>query len=162
MDLYLIRHADAGDRRQWEGDDAERPLTELGRTQARALGTAFQSRGIVVGAILTSPLTRTVQTAGEFQEALVGSPAPTASDLLAPDELRKRKLTKLIAGLGAGPVALVGHEPDLSAFLGWLLGVDSDNVPLEKGGVAKVSFEDEPAKGEGVLGWMITPGWYGS
>ncbi|QDU21104.1 SixA phosphatase family protein [Urbifossiella limnaea] len=162
MDLYLIRHTDAGDRRQWEGDDAERPLTELGRGQARALGAAFQARGIAVGAILTSPLTRTVQTAGEFNEALVGSPGPTACDLLAPDELRKRKLTKLIAGLGATSVAVVGHEPDLSAYLGWLLGIDSDNVPLEKGGVAKVSFEDEPAKGEGVLGWMLTPAWYGA
>ncbi|MFO0801355.1 MAG: histidine phosphatase family protein [Gemmataceae bacterium] len=161
MDLYLIRHADAGDRRQWEGDDAERPLTELGRGQARALGVAFQARGIAVGAILTSPLTRTVQTAGEFNEALVGSPGPTACDLLAPDELRKRKLTKLIAGLGVTSLAVVGHEPDLSSYLGWLLGVDSDNVPLEKGGAAKVSFEDDPAKGEGILGWMLTPTWYG-
>lgn len=161
MNLYLIRHADAGDRRQWEGDDAERPLTDLGRSQARALGAAFQARGIALGAILTSPLTRTVQTAGEFNEALVGSPGPTACDLLAPGELRRRKLSKLIAGLGTGPVALVGHEPDLSAYLGWLLGIDSDNVPLEKGGAAKVSFEDEPAKGDGVLGWMISPTWYG-
>jgi phosphohistidine phosphatase len=161
MDLYLIRHADAGDRRQWEGDDAERPLTELGRTQSRTLGVAFQSRGIAVGAILTSPLTRTVQTAGEFHEALVGSPGPTACELLPPGELRRRKLTKSIAVLGLDAVALVGHDPDLSAYLGWLLGVDSDNVPLVKGGVAKVSFEDEPAKGDGVLGWMITPTWYG-
>jgi len=161
MDLYLIRHADAGDRSQWEGDDAERPLTELGRTQSRALGAAFQARGIGVGAILTSPLTRTVQTAGEFHEALVGSPGPTACDLLAPGELRRRKLTKSIAALRLDAVALVGHDPDLSAYLGWLLGVDSDNVPLEKGGVAKVSFEDEPAKGDGVLAWMLTPTWYG-
>jgi phosphohistidine phosphatase len=162
MDLYLIRHADAGDRRQWDGDDAERPLTELGRNQSRALGAAFQARGIALDAILTSPLTRTVQTAGEFHEALASGPEPTACDLLAPDALRRRKLTKHLAGLGAKSVALVGHDPDLPTYLGWLLGVDAAHVKLEKGGVAKVSFEDEPAKGEGVLGWMLAPSWYGA
>jgi phosphohistidine phosphatase len=161
MDLYLIRHADAGDRRQWEGDDAERPLTELGRHQSRALGAAFQARGIALAAILTSPLTRTVQTAGEFHEALGSGPEPAACDLLKPEELRRRKLTKLVSDSGAGAVALVGHNPDLSAYLGWLLGLDPAQVDLEKGGVAKVSFEDEPAKGEGALGWLLTPTWYG-
>lgn len=161
MDLYLIRHADAGDSRQWEGDDAERPLTDLGRTQARALGAAFQARGIAVGAILTSPLTRTVQTAGEFHETLGGGPEPAACDLLMPDALRRRKLTKLLVGLEVESVALVGHNPDLSAYLGWLLGIDPTQVDLKKGAVAKVSFEDEPAKGEGVLDWLLTPTWYG-
>ncbi|HEX4610503.1 MAG TPA: histidine phosphatase family protein [Urbifossiella sp.] len=161
MDLYLIRHADAGDRRQWEGDDADRPLTELGRTQSRTLGAAFKARGITVDAILTSPLTRTVQTAGEFHEALGSGPTPTACELLEPEALRRRKLTKHVIGLGVSSVALVGHNPDLSAYLGWLLGVDPAQVELEKGGVAKVSFEDEPAKGEGVLGWLLTPAWYG-
>ncbi len=162
MDLYVIRHADAGDRRQWEGDDAERPLTELGRNQSRALGAAFLARGIAVEALLTSPLTRTVQTAGEFREAFGSGPGPTACDLLAPEELRRRKLTKLIAGLGVASVALVGHDPDLPAYLGWLLGIDAAHVKLEKGGAAKVSFEDEPARGEGVLAWMLTPTWYGA
>lgn len=161
MELYLIRHADAGDPLHWDGDDADRPLTDLGRRQARALGAAFQARGIAVGALLTSPLTRTVQTAGEFSEALGAGPEPTACDLLAPEELRRRKLTKHVAGLGVESVALVGHNPDLSAYLGWLIGVDPAQVELVKGGVAKVVFEDEPAKGEGVFDWMLTPSWYG-
>ncbi len=150
MDLYLIRHA-----------DADRPLTDLGRQQARALGAAFRARGIAVAALLTSPLTRTVQTAGEFREALGAGAEPTACDLLAPGELRRRKLTKQVAGLGAESVALVGHNPDLSAYLGWLLGVNPEQIELVKGGVAKVVFEDDLAKGEGVLSWMLTPVWYG-
>ena len=161
MDLYLIRHADAGNPAEWEGDDADRPLTELGRTQARALGAAFQARGIVVDAILTSPLTRTVQTAGEFHESLGAGPAPVACDLLAPGTLRRRKVTKLVSALGLKSVALVGHDPGLPIYLGWLLGIDPGHVRLEKGGVAKVSFEDELAKGDGTLGWMLTPAWSG-
>lgn len=160
MDLFLIRHADAGDRHQWEGDDADRPLTELGRNQARALGAAFKARGVGVGAILTSPLTRTVQTAGEFHEAYGSGPDPAACDLLVPDALRRRKLTKLLTGLGFPSVALVGHDPDLPAYLSWLLGTDPAQVRLQKGGAAMITFEDEPAKGEGVLSWMLTPVWY--
>ncbi len=160
MDLYLIRHADAGNPLDWDGDDADRPLTELGRSQAQALGAAFRARGVVVDAILTSPLTRTVQTAGEFHEALGAGPAPVACDLLASGALRRRKLTKVVTALGMKSVALVGHDPDLPIYLGWLLGIDPDHVKLEKGGVAKVSFEDEPARGDGLLGWMLTPTWF--
>lgn len=159
MNLYLLRHADAGNPLEWEGADSERPLTDLGRRQAQALGAAFKARGIAVDAILTSPLTRTVQTAGEFREAL-GGPEPVACDLLAPELFRRRKLTKQASGLGVGSVALVGHNPDLSAYLAWLLGVDPAQTDLEKGGAALVAFEDEPAKGEGELKWLLTPAWY--
>jgi 8-oxo-dGTP diphosphatase len=35
--LLLVRHADAGDRATWRGDDAERPLSPHGVAQALAL-----------------------------------------------------------------------------------------------------------------------------
>ncbi len=31
MKLYFLRHGLAGDRSQWKGDDAKRPLTEEGK-----------------------------------------------------------------------------------------------------------------------------------
>lgn len=37
MPLLVIRHARAGKRREWEGDDRKRPLDERGRRQAAAL-----------------------------------------------------------------------------------------------------------------------------
>jgi len=161
MKLYIARHADAGDREKWDGDDHDRPLSQLGHRQARALGDAFRQRDLTVDAVVSSPLVRARQTAESFLQAWPdGAPTPHFTDLLAPEELRKRKLTKQLAGLGVESVAVVGHDPELPAYLGWLLGADAENVRLEKGAAALVAFEDEPAKGEGRLGWVVTPDWF--
>lgn len=37
MTLYLVRHAKAGQRADWDGDDIVRPLSKMGWRQARAL-----------------------------------------------------------------------------------------------------------------------------
>lgn len=34
LTIELVAHMDAGDRRLWQGDQDERPLSELGRRQA--------------------------------------------------------------------------------------------------------------------------------
>ena len=36
--IYLVRHAKAGERRMWTGDDLDRPLSKAGWKQANALG----------------------------------------------------------------------------------------------------------------------------
>jgi len=87
MDLYVIRHADAGNREEWPGDDADRPLSPLGHRQARALGEAFRDRGMAVDAVVSSPLVRTRQTAESFLGAFANPPEIQYSDLLAPGEL---------------------------------------------------------------------------
>ena len=58
--LYLIRHASAGDRRAWRGNDSERPLDEVGQGQAAAIATALASEQI--RRVLSSPSLRCVQT----------------------------------------------------------------------------------------------------
>jgi phosphohistidine phosphatase len=160
MDLYIIRHADAGDRLQWVGSDDERPLSELGHQQARALGGALKRHGVSFGAVVSSPLVRTRETAEGVLAAWPGSPGPVFCDLLAPGASRRRKLSKFLMGLGQSTLAIVGHDPDLPDYLGWLLGTDPDQVHLEKGGAALVRFEDWPAKRDGALAWMVTPEWF--
>jgi phosphohistidine phosphatase len=160
MNLYVIRHADAGDPRQWSGDDAERPLSDLGTRQAKALGEMLKKLGAAEPTFVSSPLVRTRQTAEGVLAGFGGTAEIHFSDLLAPGELRRRKLSKHLAELGADPLAIVGHDPDLPAYLGWLLGVDPEHVHLEKGGVGFVHFEEAPGKGDGSLAWLITPEWY--
>lgn len=68
--LFLLRHAAAGDRNNWDGNDAVRPLNKKGRRQAAALATYLGSQGIE--RIYTSPSTRCVQTV-EPLAAVIGA-----------------------------------------------------------------------------------------
>ena len=58
--VYLIRHAKAGSRVQWRGDDSHRPLSLKGERQANGLVASF--RGRPVERILSSPADRCIQT----------------------------------------------------------------------------------------------------
>lgn len=58
--ILLIRHASAGSREEWEGDDRLRPLDERGRRQAEELVALLAPYPI--DRILSSPYLRCVQT----------------------------------------------------------------------------------------------------
>jgi len=57
---YVVRHAKAGDRKEWSGDDRMRPLTKSGQHQAEALATMLA--GEPIDRILSSGYLRCVQT----------------------------------------------------------------------------------------------------
>jgi len=58
--LYLVRHAKAGSRHEWRGDDRQRPLSKEGRRQADAL--ARKLARLAEGQLLSSPYVRCEQT----------------------------------------------------------------------------------------------------
>jgi 8-oxo-dGTP diphosphatase len=58
--LLVIRHARAGHRSEWEGDDRRRPLDERGRVQSGKLVPELE--GFEIERILSSPYDRCVQT----------------------------------------------------------------------------------------------------
>jgi len=58
--LYLVRHAKAGSRSDWVGDDRPRPLSSPGRRQADALATRLAP--LAGGLLVSSPFLRCVQT----------------------------------------------------------------------------------------------------
>jgi broad specificity phosphatase PhoE len=58
--VLLIRHASAGDRNAWQGDDRRRPLDKKGRKQAQRLVEALADHEI--DRVLSSPYDRCVQT----------------------------------------------------------------------------------------------------
>jgi phosphohistidine phosphatase SixA len=58
--IILVRHASAGERGPWSGDDRLRPLDSRGRKQAQGIAAALADRG--VDRILSSPYVRCVQT----------------------------------------------------------------------------------------------------
>ena len=66
--VYLVRHAKAGERRVWEGDDLERPLSKTGWKQAEALGKRLQKKGATD--LVSSPYLRCMQTLEPLASAL--------------------------------------------------------------------------------------------
>jgi 8-oxo-(d)GTP phosphatase len=60
MPLLVVRHADAGRRSEYRGDDRERPLSARGRAQATALVDLLRSYR--PEAIVSSPFVRCVET----------------------------------------------------------------------------------------------------
>jgi phosphohistidine phosphatase SixA len=57
---YVVRHAKAGDRSDWSGDDRLRPLTKSGQRQAEALAETLE--GEPIDKILSSGYLRCMQT----------------------------------------------------------------------------------------------------
>lgn len=66
MVLYLVRHAKAGSRWDFDGPDDERPLTTEGRRQAAAIADRLD--GVTVTRVLSSPYRRCVQTVEPLAE----------------------------------------------------------------------------------------------
>jgi 8-oxo-dGTP diphosphatase len=58
--LYLIRHAKAGERRLWTGEDIDRPLSKKGWKQAELVGKRLAR--LEPSVLLSSPYVRCMQT----------------------------------------------------------------------------------------------------
>jgi phosphohistidine phosphatase len=162
MELYLVRHAEAyrlGERGVTA--DEERALTERGEAQARQVGAGLQRRGVRPGLVLTSSLVRARQTA-DLLAAQWTAPAPEVQvcAALAPGAKRS-KLARAVADLGQGQVVLVGHQPDLGEWAGWLIGSKKVQLDLAKAGVACVRCDEDVDKGAGTLLWLVPPEWLG-
>ena len=102
--ILLIRHASAGQRAEWEGDDRLRPLDERGRRQARALVEALA--GYEVERILSSPYLRCVQTVESLAEArgLTVEHAPELGE-----DRQDVDAAPLLRSLAGSPVAVCTH-----------------------------------------------------
>jgi len=64
----LLRHAAAGDRDDWDGDDFHRPLDARGRRQAAVLAELLRPLGM--RRVLSSPYVRCVETVEPLAAAL--------------------------------------------------------------------------------------------
>ena len=64
MTLYVVRHAHAGRRSEWTGDDRTRPLSDRGELQSKGIATSIdQDRDHdATLRVLTSPAVRCAQT----------------------------------------------------------------------------------------------------
>lgn len=66
--IYLVRHAKAGERRVWKGDDVDRPLSKKGWRQSNAIARRLSRKHIT--ALYASPYVRCMQTLEPLGEIL--------------------------------------------------------------------------------------------
>jgi len=161
VQLWLVRHAVAAERDEFDGPDSERPLTPKGRRRFREFCNWLAGQTEMPRLIFSSPLLRAAQTAAILAKSSgLKKTDVTSTDLLSPG-VDVGQLIQFAGGQAAEGVALVGHEPDMSRILAELLGGGA--FRFGKGFVAAVEFDAARALGagraigDGRLCWLLGP-----
>lgn len=162
MDIFLLRHGEAGKTIPVNARDRERDLTAAGKEEMRKIGEAMAGLGFEFEIVATSPLKRASETASIVNKALGRRTGVEEWPELSPEHEREalyRRLARLKPTLS---VLCVGHEPYLTTAIGEMIGQGGDGsagfrVALKKGGMAKVAVSGFSPRINGELRWLLTP-----
>jgi phosphohistidine phosphatase len=161
MNLFLVRHAEAvALELSGVNSDADRPLTQQGHAQSRAVATALLRLGVRLELVLTSPYLRCRQTTQGLIDAWAESrPKVEECEELAP-EGKSGKLARVLRKQKVENLGVVGHMPDLARYAAWLIGSKKARLDFAKASVGLIDFPELPDKGSGRLLWLVTPEWF--
>ena len=158
MDCLLLRHGIAVERDEWEGPEADRPLTERGATRVGQVAVGLKRLDVQPTHVLSSPLIRAIETAKIAHSSLRVRSAVQIVDELLPDAPPDRLLSILHDLPPKSCVLCVGHEPQLGmAASVFLSGRASASFPLKKAGACLIELSIPAKPGRGVLRWWLTP-----
>ena len=153
VELYLLRHADAGAPEKWDGPDAARPLSAKGEKQSERLGRFLVGIGFRPDAILSSQKLRASQTA-DIVAGELGVPVTLDERLASGVDVTDVEAILIDAG-DPRRVVLVGHDPDFSSLLQSLCV--ARNVEMKKGALARIDVDRPLESGRGDLRWLAPP-----
>ena len=131
MTVLLVRHARAGRRESWQGDDRLRPLTVRGRAQAIALAEVIRPWVSADTELVSSPWLRCIQTL----EALPSTGAPVGAiridEVLGEGMGSKAAAEVLGSWVGVGTAVLCTHGDVIDEVLSRLsdAGIDLGRRP---------------------------------
>jgi phosphohistidine phosphatase len=154
MNLYILRHASAGTRRENPLLDVKRPLDKEGKQQCILVGSYLNALNVQFDLIASSPLKRALQTA-----SLVGTEVGYDTKIQVTEALSPgatiATFQQFMASLAKYEnVLVVGHSPNLPQFLGSLIvSPGRANIRMRKGAIARVDCTRRP----GVLNWLVDP-----
>jgi phosphohistidine phosphatase len=160
MNLYLMRHADAGVPRENPLLDAKRALVKEGKQQCMLMAGILAGLKVQVDVIIASPLKRARQTA-QFVATEMGFDQPIlSSPVLAPDGDYAAFQQLIAQHSNREGVLVVGHNPNLHQFIARLVSGNGNghangggSIRLRKGGIARIDMAKHPAQ----LQWLIDP-----
>lgn len=169
MNLFLLRHASAGLSRPNPLLDVKRPLDKEGKRHCLHLAHVLNALKINFDFIVSSPLKRSLQTAQLVGTETGFEARVNISNALAPASDYEQFQRLLRECLPHENVLLVGHNPNLTRYLGQLISAGSgapagnaDTLPdlperarvrLRKGSMARLSLQRGPA----TLQWLLDP-----
>lgn len=157
MTLYVLRHAIAEDARPGQSDST-RQLTETGRNRCRRVLAQAKRVKVQPTYILTSPYARAAQTAEIARLELGFDDELITTNALVPFVGVQDLWSAIRDYAVGGDVMIVGHNPQLSMLVMWLLGARSDALWLKKSGLAALGIGDAGPHPRAELSWLMTPG----
>ena len=159
MELYVLRHGEAGKRIPSGSKDSERPLTVAGLEEVEEVASALAELGVSFDFVATSPLKRARQTADAVAKVLkVKKGSVEEWGELKPEGRRPDLYRKLSQFKPESSVLVVGHEPYLSTMVSEIaFGSGAGGIVLKKAGLAKLTVTSFQPKIKGELRWLLTP-----
>jgi phosphohistidine phosphatase len=155
--ILVIRHAEAEDlvhAPSGARSDADRVLTKDGIQHMRKGVRGLRTLVDEVAVIHSSPLKRAMQTAALLVEAYPRAKL-TQHARLSPG-FNPEKLLDWVAQQ-RDVIALVGHEPDISQWIGYLTThTGTSIVQMKKGSVCCLEMPEAGMAGEARIRWLMT------
>ncbi len=154
MNLYLMRHADAGLPRGNPILDAKRALVKDGKDQCILMAALLGAFKVQIDVVLSSPLKRAMQTAQLVATELGYDGKVEIIPALNMDASYIDFQKMLSRYSECEGVLAVGHNPTLFQFLGRLItGNGGANLRMRKGSIARIDLDRHPPQ----LQWLIDP-----
>jgi phosphohistidine phosphatase len=136
-------------------NDSDRELTTEGRRKLRETLRALASAEVNPSLIVSSPLTRALQTAEIARSVFKTKAAVLRTKALTPNASVEQVWDELRAHRGESEIMLVGHEPQFSNLAAYLLGARELRVDFKKGAVLRLDLEGFGAQPRGTLRWFF-------
>jgi phosphohistidine phosphatase len=142
MNLFILRHASAGNSIADPEVDRKRPLDKEGVRHCLQLSRVLNAMKTGFDVIASSPLKRSLQTANLVATETGYRSRVVQANSLAPEATLKDFKKLLDEYRDRENVLVVGHNPNLSIFLGALLSSAASpaRIRLRKGTLARLSL----------------------
>ena len=154
MEIYLVRHGAALHKK----DDPERHLSNEGIQQCRFAGKALNRFDVSLDVIISSPITRAIQTAEIISEETGYSKdnIKLTKDL-EPNTPVKDAFTYLAKFGSSNRILITGHLPSIEIIASELLsGTEDMSSHFKTSGICRIDAEFL-LSGTGELQWFLMP-----
>ncbi len=157
MDLFILRHGEAGRSSPAARDDSKRTLTIDGEKEIKYISKGIKELGIEFDYVFTSPLLRARQTAVLVSKTVTIKNQIKELDELKPEGNKLQLYHKLSNLRQDSSILVVGHEPYLGELIAETISNGECRIDLKKGGLARIRVITILPKLRGELRWLLTP-----